>query len=329
MTISKLRLTTIMAALALTLAACGAGGGGDENTERYSSTNTPPIKGMTWEGAAQAGIEKDAEKELDFVTQDVGGVYTRKATITLKDGRTYTDGKPAGDQQVILRRWLDRDGTVQGEDTYRTTYIPGYNETPDRAANVDEVIVNGQKMRYAHTDYVDELTGETTGYTENFVYLPADANSETYAGMMQYRDTYGIFGDRTTAEQVAQQRGTATYKGVTHGSAMHANADDQNGEFIGTASATVNFDSAGGPSLTTSGRANQVGGDHRTTTYSVTGSIAQDGRLTGTSGTLNGKTATKVDLNGGLYGSNAQTMGYTYILENDDKAIGAAILNRD
>jgi hypothetical protein len=320
-------------AVAATLSACGSGsvdttGGG------VIPVAVAPIDGMDYSAVAKVGISEGQAVEFDFFNETNRPDSRTGGRITFFNGQEV-NGTADGAQHIKIV--YDANNALGGstERTHQTTYNEVIYDTPTREVRVSNVNVNGQDVIRASEMSLNSLSSAATG-TESFVYVPANSSSNTHVGMVGLVDSgsidVGVFGNRTTATQVTAQMGAATYQGVTE-AYVRSGPNGVDGVYQGDVTATVNFDSATAPAFSTSAGLNPELGGTETVNYSVTGTINSNGSINATSGTLQGQAITGLDLNGGLYGPNAESMGYAYTLTGPGatpvNVSGGAVMNKN
>lgn len=343
----------LIAPFALAVSACGGGGvGGDGG----GYANVSPIAGVTSADIAdRTGVSDRQTKQFDnaaavgLMDGNAQGRFT-VGNIAFGTSQELNDGSVA-DPYVRSRFDVDGNGTIEvGQDDPDLQINPNYNPdnhqisqvTGENVIQVNTLTVGGERVVRA---------AEVPNFNaQDIVYLPADAAQKMHAGMVVHSreaqrlsaGAVGIFGIKTTAGQMADQaalqaqRGTGVgYAGIA--TAVVARDPGQNGAegglYEGVASAEVNFENntlEAGAILTRDRTAFNVG---QTDTITMTSSntFNANGGVTGSasySGLVPDETVTG-QTEGQFYGSNAETLGMTYIGNGTDARIaGGLLVNR-
>jgi hypothetical protein len=321
-------------AVAVTLSACGAGGVDDASGGGGNPVAVAPIDGVDYSAVAKVGISEGQAVEFDFVNETDRPDGRTGGRITLFNGEEL-NGMADGAQHISIVYDARNGSGGSTERTHQTTYNEDIYDDTTREVRVSNVNVNGQDVIRASEMSLDSLSGAAAG-TESFVYVPANPTSNTHVGMVGLVDSgsidVGIFGNRTTAAQVSAQTGIATYQGVTEAYVRNG-PNDVEGVYQGNVTATVNFGSVAAPAFSTSAGLTPELGGSEAVNYSAAGTINSNGSINAASGTLQGQAITDLDLNGGLYGPNAESMGYAYTLtgpgDTPVNVSGGAVLNKN
>lgn len=345
---SNLIRSTLALVFSFGLTACGSGGGGGIGGGGGGSTPeipiVAPVQGMTFDAAERVDIRHNEAKSFDF-TND----YKNSANqidrgtggqITFVAGQEMTNGDPDSNTAVTIE--FENDRAQSGTEYHRAAFIEGNNESNTQKFLVNSEDINGEAGLYAREASLN-ING-TLEHNTAFVYIPTD-DGDTSVGMAGIvgddgvSNFVGIFGKRTTTNQVSQQRGTATYKGKTHAVVQYAGGPGgySNGEYRGETQATVDFDAATAPTYSTTGSMKGLRDGVTDVDYAFSGTVNADGSLNTTSVTIQGQTSNDHKVSGSLYGSDAGSLGYVYSAtgaQQPDQSYGihisgGAVLNKD
>lgn len=347
MTLSTIRNQLLAIASLTLLTACGGGVGvfGDIGGGGDGYADITPIDGVSNYDAVEQnlGMTVDGNREVatadfDFVTRgDEDRPFTR-GDIEFSSGKATkenadTDRKfPA--HGVFTRYFGENSREFEGDSL-------AYHQANNSRVNVDEVNVGGQSMIYART-INDDRENTTESAPDGILYIPSNAEGRSHVAMhMQSANGVntraGIFGRRTTSEEVSRQTGDALFSGVTHAGTYNRPDDLADGHYAGSdVQAQVSFRDRG-ITFTTNAQLERIGGPGADMRYTISGDVDQNGRLHASDITLDGQPAADTHFDGALYGPNADGMGYVYRMHSSTNKSyggwpeviqGGAILNR-
>jgi hypothetical protein len=327
---------SIVAVLALTaVSGCLSSAPGAEGRGEAAAAYRP-VDGMSYEAASQVGIVEGKSKAFAF-TNGGGSERLNKTTggtIRFIDGNQQENGNPDHDQSVTTTFDIQAPDGTSSTNTTRTQYNE-YYAVNEKALSVRNVNVGGQGMVIAQTSVRDRETGEIV-QNNDFLYIPGtgkDANVAMVGQLNGDNTRVGIFGNRTTAAQIANTTGSARYTGVAHGYASNAGQfeQSQDGEYVGNVNMNVNFANGAYDSSSTMSNVNGSGN----VSFEHAGTINANGAMQVNRTSINGEVASNATIRGGLFGSNADSAGYVFDITGDVgpghisplKISGGAIMN--
>ncbi len=325
------------------LSACASGGGKDDDF-----ISRPPIDNASFAVLEEkTGVRDGEEKQFEHAAvmlgstgeQSIGKFSVSGSQLDGDDNFTpanvTSEFDSSGDGLLKSEHWQN-DAVAQDR---RTTEQTREENQGDFSGTItvggEEALVN---VVYPQGPNVD---------SSYVVYVPKDSDSNMYAGAIvdhtQGQGYHGVFGRRTTSDEMSTQNASATYSGVAMASVAQYNPNDlapEGGLYEGDASGTVNFENRTLSINSTMNRDRLQTGGTDSVALSASGSFDTNGNING-SATFGGLPGQSGDLTGTLEGSffgpDADTIGATFAGANgtrggvdaNSQIAGHTILNRD
>lgn len=340
---ATLRRFGILTPLALSLAACGGGGGSSDGYEAVS-----PIRGVDMATIAnRTGITHDRPQAVPNAVAIINNIEGHaNARLVIRESVERQGGQ---DEDPVIFMQIDQngDGVYDGPEDWSSDPLnlnPHGNPisaiTGQPIVITDTLTRGGAEMVMA--EHVPDFRSRTT------VYVPASTASDMYGGMYitsrdggtHFNNAQGAvatWGRNITAQEFVAARNTelnaqdgrATYSGVAEAIVSGA-AGDESGRYRDhNASGEINFATN---NVTTS--ANMTGVENPGSSMSVTTSMTYnaDGSINAGSATISGLSVGTMagTSTGEIYGPNADTLGVVFngADAGDARVVGGMLLNR-
>lgn len=359
MNTNKLFRMSLLAPLALALAACGGGGGGDggpvgdggyENVPSNpnqllpgAQTKISDVESLTGVGAGETKDFRSASA-LGLITEHQGNTTARSTS-----GYVGVRTEGAYGHKVPVTMAFDADNN--GQISKQMGSHDAFHDIEDHPDGVPQYTV--EEVNLGNAKVVKAMT--QGAHRNGVIYVSKDAAQKVYAGMATYHNqdsggAYGIFGTDTTGaqmsalrnEQVSSQNGGASYRGVSSASVRIIKSDGSGGieHYVGTANGNVDFVGNTINASTTmqhDGRGiNQANIPNQVIVvteneFSGNGS-SFDGTQTMTATGFDDNKFIKGDSRGGLYGPDGDTLGVTFDgngYGGDLGIAGGMLMNKD
>lgn len=341
-------------ALALTLSACSGGGGGHDGGPVEYDTPIQPINGLTQAMLAQTDATTD--REITFTNAvGVNATPTERNNgilASLFGQITFNTGtSDENREQVAYRFDTNQDGSFSQDpnapiqDNISSARM---NEATQNTTNeLDAAAIRSDTMQIGDQNILRTIN-ETSYDDLTIVYLPSPESRDVYAGgFVRHGGQTGyhaVFGRRTTGAEIAaiEDRardttdGRVSYSGVAGASVTHVDGSVmQSGYYQGDrASGWVDFTTREVHTEATLQRERRDAVPFTDTIeYSSTGQYDANGSISGAPATftINGTQTVAGEMNGTLFGPEANTLGGTFNTNGyADGAIGGHLLmNQD
>lgn len=338
--------TLLGASLAISLSACGGGmpsfGGFEDGPESVSGPSAlAPVEGLTdadYLALQSRGIVPAAGKPQQFTSLAMtsmtgvafdGPVGRDAGTLTINEEKTW-DGPDLPGVRMVA-----------GDSTgHRNSFHPGYDNGTSQHG---EQLIDGETLDVGGQTAFAGIRKPSLDMADIF-YLPAADSDMWVGGYVESEGFYGrgyhgIFGRESTQAEVASRVGSASYSGLGMASVSRNHRVDpgENGLYLGTSEATIDFHRNTLSMRADLSRERQYSSGTDRITMLAQGTILEGGQLSGTTvfeGLVVNGTAVRGDIEGHLFGPDAQSLGATFIgFDEEDRdgiygsIVGHATLN--